>query len=528
MKQKKVLSTVVMAIMLLSVVMAVVPTTEAADNPDYFIAGQVFVNGMPTDGVEVILSVPGQENRSNISYYNEIYDLHGIYKVGIHANLGQNVTFTLHFGGNYVTPVPETLLLDQPSLYFYVNINLSITNTAPGPITLVAPSDGSTVGSENQATLRVTVNDPDGHTMDVEFYDASDNLIGTANAVPNGSNATVTWSGLSAGTIYSWYAVADDGLETTQSSTWSFKTKTASHADDDTGDDDDDTGDDDDFGGGDSSVTAGFSWEQQVGLEVEFTDESTGPIVSWLWDFGDGSTSTEQNLTHTYTGSGIYTVTLTVSSSTDEDSHTEEIEIFVGNNPPTKPVVTGDQTGTKNTDYTYIATSTDPDNHSISYTLDWGDGTNTTSDFLANGTSYSAIHKWTSAGKYEIWAEAIDDFDDGNGTLSGKTYMTVLIDAINVKELGYMTDNDPDGTYDTFHGADAETAVEKQTDGTYLIDNDGDGNWDYIYDPETDTLTEYTEGPIESSDSMLQMLALGVLITIIFFLIIAYVLKKRK
>tara|TARA_B100000519_G_scaffold25799_1_gene18131 strand:+ start:33314 stop:34594 length:1281 start_codon:yes stop_codon:yes gene_type:complete len=42
-------------------------------------------------------------------------------------------------------------------------------------------------------------------------------------------------------------------------------------------------------------------WEQTL----YFTDESQASdgaeIVSWLWDFGDGSTSTEQNPTHTFT-----------------------------------------------------------------------------------------------------------------------------------------------------------------------------------------------------------------------------------
>jgi len=48
-------------------------------------------------------------------------------------------------------------------------------------------------------------------------------------------------------------------------------------------------------------------------LTLDFTDESTGTITSWLWDFGDGSTSTEQNPSHTYYVAGDYVVTLTVS-----------------------------------------------------------------------------------------------------------------------------------------------------------------------------------------------------------------------
>jgi PKD repeat protein len=49
-------------------------------------------------------------------------------------------------------------------------------------------------------------------------------------------------------------------------------------------------------------------------LTVQFTDESTGGITGWSWDFGDGQTSTDQNPSHAYTAAGTYTVTLTVTN----------------------------------------------------------------------------------------------------------------------------------------------------------------------------------------------------------------------
>src|SRR4030042_4049960 len=48
---------------------------------------------------------------------------------------------------------------------------------------------------------------------------------------------------------------------------------------------------------------------------IQFTDESIdidGTVISWSWDFEDGSTSNLQNPTHDYTDDGIYTVILTV------------------------------------------------------------------------------------------------------------------------------------------------------------------------------------------------------------------------
>jgi len=51
-------------------------------------------------------------------------------------------------------------------------------------------------------------------------------------------------------------------------------------------------------------------------LKVTFMDrsiDSDGIIVSWLWDFGDGTTNTPQSPRHRYRIPGIYTVTLTVT-----------------------------------------------------------------------------------------------------------------------------------------------------------------------------------------------------------------------
>lgn len=48
-----------------------------------------------------------------------------------------------------------------------------------------------------------------------------------------------------------------------------------------------------------------------VPFSTTFSSISPG-AVSWLWNFGDGSTSTQQNPSHTYIANGYYTVSLTV------------------------------------------------------------------------------------------------------------------------------------------------------------------------------------------------------------------------
>jgi PKD repeat protein len=74
-----------------------------------------------------------------------------------------------------------------------------------------------------------------------------------------------------------------------------------------------------------SDVTAAFTTFPASGsrpLTVAFTDESTGPVASWSWDFGDGTASTEQNPSHTYYLAGDHTVTLSVSSPNGFDTET--------------------------------------------------------------------------------------------------------------------------------------------------------------------------------------------------------------
>jgi PKD repeat protein len=50
--------------------------------------------------------------------------------------------------------------------------------------------------------------------------------------------------------------------------------------------------------------------------KVRFQNFSTGYIIRYLWDFGDGGTSLEKSPSHTYENEGLYTVKLNVVTST--------------------------------------------------------------------------------------------------------------------------------------------------------------------------------------------------------------------
>jgi len=79
-------------------------------------------------------------------------------------------------------------------------------------------------------------------------------------------------------------------------------------------------------------------------LTVNFSSSNSsdpdGTIVSYAWDFGDGTTSTEANPVKTYSSAGTYTVTLTVTDNSGLTGSTSAavtvqqnqiVEIFVNN-----------------------------------------------------------------------------------------------------------------------------------------------------------------------------------------------------
>ncbi|NLT73186.1 MAG: PKD domain-containing protein, partial [Chloroflexi bacterium] len=64
-------------------------------------------------------------------------------------------------------------------------------------------------------------------------------------------------------------------------------------------------------------------------LTVAFTNQSTGKVSTYLWDFGDGATSAEANPSHVYAEPGSYDVSLTASGDGGESTSTQEDLITV-------------------------------------------------------------------------------------------------------------------------------------------------------------------------------------------------------
>ncbi len=120
-------------------------------------------------------------------------------------------------------------------------------------------------------------------------------------------------------------------------------------------------------------------------------------VVSYLWDFGDGTTSTIANPTHAYTNSGIYKVELYATGSTSVTEYNQTVYVY-----PTPNVSFDVIKATNNGNaYTFISTSSVSSGMISSYIWSFGDGSG---DIISNPNKIYA-----SAGNYSIKLVAQSD-----------------------------------------------------------------------------------------------------------------------
>jgi PKD repeat protein len=133
--------------------------------------------------------------------------------------------------------------------------------------------------------------------------------------------------------------------------------------------------------------------------QVQFTDQSTGNITNWLWEFGDGTTSTEQNPTHVYTTTGLMSVTLTVRGPAG--SHQRLLSNIIKVDPPVAPLAAFQGTplfGMAPLDVQFSNTSV-----GLVRTASWdfGDG--------ATSTELNPRHVYAAAGRYTVTFTAANE-----------------------------------------------------------------------------------------------------------------------
>jgi uncharacterized repeat protein (TIGR02543 family) len=218
-------------------------------------------------------------------------------------------------------------------------------------------------------------------------------------------------------------------------------------------------------------------------------DEYGNRIIRYDWKFSaDGPwTTLSASPVYTYQQAGNFTVTLRV---TDDEGQTATDTTYAiiasANYPPTMPILNGPTQGTINTRYNFTVSSTDPENMTLSYTMDWGDGTWDVMQNQASGATAGFSHIWTHPGPWILTITVSDPFTQTS------TSTRMLIDTIAITTIGYLIDENHDGLYDLFETpAGVQTSVNRYTSTLYLLDVNADGLWDYTYNSENHELTPY-------------------------------------
>lgn len=102
----------------------------------------------------------------------------------------------------------------------------TLSNSVP-QVTTPNPANESTGEEIDVGQLQVTINDPNGDSMDVDFYWGNNTAIGSQNGKGNGL-VSQDISTLEYGTTYYWYVNVSDGTDTTRGGNYSFTTENCS------------------------------------------------------------------------------------------------------------------------------------------------------------------------------------------------------------------------------------------------------------------------------------------------------------
>jgi len=153
------------------------------------------------------------------------------------------------------------------------------------------------------------------------------------------------------------------------------------------------------------SCDAGGPYTGDTCNPVSFSGSASGghpPIVSWDWDFGDGTPhSNQQNPAHQYENDGPYTATLTVTdSNADTDTDTASVTISTS-------ALVADAGGPYTGDTCNpVSFSGGASGGCSPYTYEWdfGDG--------GTGSGQNPTHKYTSEGTYTATLTVTDSNSD--------------------------------------------------------------------------------------------------------------------
>lgn len=133
-------------------------------------------------------------------------------------------------------------------------------------------------------------------------------------------------------------------------------------------------------------------------VDASESGDADGSIVSYSWDFGDGSTGTGVTASHVYQAAGDYVVTLEVSDDQGLTATEQASVTAIENLSPLPEFSFASSDLRLSVDG---SESTDSDGSIVSYEWDFGDGQ------FSSGVT--ATHEYASAGTYEVVLTVADD-----------------------------------------------------------------------------------------------------------------------
>ncbi len=145
---------------------------------------------------------------------------------------------------------------------------------------------------------------------------------------------------------------------------------------------------------------------------------SSHPLVSWQWNFGDGTNANGPSVPHAYSAPGSYNVTLTVTDDQGQVNSANQVITISDPPPPSQPpvpAISGPTQATAGQVVTFDGSGSQSSNPISSYTWDFGDGN--------TATGPQATHTYNQDGTFTVSLTVTD-----NQGQQASTTQTIKVD----------------------------------------------------------------------------------------------------
>jgi KaiC/GvpD/RAD55 family RecA-like ATPase/PKD repeat protein len=196
-------------------------------------------------------------------------------------------------------------------------------------------------------------------------------------------------------------------------------------------------------------------------FNASYSYDLDGSIVSYFWDFGDGTNATGKVVSHAYLDNGNYTVTLVVTDDNGATDSVNATKTVLNRFPVALYTESATTVYTGQTIYFNASDSYDPDGYIVNYFWHFGDGT--------NNTGVTVSHIYTEDGSYTLNLTVTDD--DGSSAVA--THVLTILNRAPVASFIIFPQQPVADDSITFDATDSY-----DPDGTIVnyIWNFGDGN----------------------------------------------------